>query len=167
MSASARKKRGEEKARGGGEGPRGSYNWIFAIKSRFLVKLVNDLGFWRLGANNYMVRASVVFHLQCETYFNERVAMESVWNEARGEGPELLGDRGSDVRGGTVDAGYEGRARRSLKWKCHWRKVKVINGICPSYRVNSMSDAIVAASARYTYTTGWCRTGEGVLADCF
>lgn len=57
----------------------------------------------------------------------------------------LLGDRGSDVRGGTVDAGYEGRTRRSLKWKCHWRKVKVINGICPSYRVNSMSDAIVVA----------------------
>lgn len=98
------------------------------------------LGLWRLDANNYRIRASVVFRLQCETYFNERVAMESVWNG----GGRWLGDRGSDVRGGTVDAGYEGRARRSLKWKCHWRKVKVINGICPSYRVNSMSDAIVA-----------------------
>lgn len=68
----------------------------------------NDFGFWRLGANNYRVRASVVFRLQCETYFNERVAMESVRNEGR-EGSEwgvgrgrLLGDRGSDVRGGTA-----------------------------------------------------------------
>lgn len=75
---------------------------------------------------------------------------EGGWRGGRGR---LLGDRGSDVRGGTVDAGYEGRARRSLKWKCHWRKVKVINEICPNYRVNSMSDAIVAA--RYTFIAGW------------
>lgn len=153
MSARKRKKRGVEKAGGRGDEPRGSYNWIFAIKSRFLVKLVNDLGFWRLGANNYMVRASVVFRLQCETYFNERVAMESVWNEARGVGPRSC--LGIEVAMFAVEPstpGYEGRTRRSLKWKCHWRKVKVINGICPSYRVNSMSDAIVAA--RYTYTTG-------------
>lgn len=63
------------------------------MKLRFLVKLVNDFGFWRLGANNYRVRASVVFRLQCETYFNERVAMESVWNGAKGERPVAWGSR--------------------------------------------------------------------------
>jgi len=127
----------------------GNYNWqwIFVIKLRFRVEFVNDFSFWRLDANNYRIRASVVFRLQCETYFNERMAMEFVWN-GRGQ---RLGDRGSDVRGGTVDVGYEGRARRSLKWKCHWRKVKVINGICPSYRVNSMSDAIVATKRDTLY----------------
>lgn len=122
------------------------------MKLRFLVKLTNDFGFWRLDANNYRIRASVVFRLQCKTYFNERVAMEFVWNEGSG-GEWWLGDRGNDVRGRIVDAGYEGRTRRSLKWKCHWRKVKVINGICPSYRVNSMLDAIVAAERDSTYTT--------------
>lgn len=46
----------------------------------------------------------------------------------------LEGDAGS---GNGVDAWRRGR-RRSLKWKCHWRKVKVINGICPSDRMNLM-----------------------------
>lgn len=115
------------------------------------------------------IRASVVFRVQCETYFNERAAMESRWyegreKERRGRGGEKKGegagdemrwlarDRGGNVRGGA--AGCWGQdERRSLKWKCHWRKVKVINGIRPSDRVNSMPGAIVAAKRdTRTYT---------------
>lgn len=143
-----------ERERGGGS--------IMEVTTEF------SLWSWDSSSNSWMISASgdlvptITGYVQAlySAYNAKRISMSGWrWNPfgmgRKGRG-RLLGDRGSDVRGGTVDAGYEGRTRRSLKWKCHWRKVKVINGICPSYRVNSMSDAIVAVErdTRILWWTG-------------
>jgi hypothetical protein len=87
-----------------------SYNRVFAMEMRFLVEFASGFGFWRLGANNYRVAQALY-----STYNAKRISMSGRrWNPFGMEGGS-----GVDVRRGTADDEYEGRARRSLKWKCH------------------------------------------------